>query len=280
MPARVAAGRLKQNLEFGEGSSERNESCPARAGGPQGLGMTDISLPAAAAAGLISFVSPCVLPLAPPYLCYLAGTTLEELVDEGEALARRKTVLAAILFVLGFSTVFVSLGATASAFGALVRVWSHALSIIAGVGIVVMGLHFLGIFRIGLLFREKRLAVARPPGLWSAFLMGLAFAFGWTPCIGPILAAILAVAGSQDTAGRGAVLLLAYSFGLGAPFVIAAFAMGPFLAWARSFRGQFARLEKAVGALLVLTGVAFLGGGIQSASFWLLETFPGLGQIG
>jgi cytochrome c-type biogenesis protein len=242
--------------------------------------MTDISLPAAAAAGLISFVSPCVLPLAPPYLCYLAGTTLEELVEEGEELARRKTILAAILFVLGFSTVFVSLGATASVFGALLRQWSHALSIIAGVGIVAMGLHFLGIFRIGLLFREKRLEVARPPGLWSAYLMGLAFAFGWTPCIGPILAAILAVAGSQETAGRGAVLLLAYSFGLGAPFVIAAFVMGPFLAWAKRFRGQFARLEKAVGALLVLTGIGFLSGGIQSASFWLLETFPGLGQIG
>jgi cytochrome c-type biogenesis protein len=242
--------------------------------------MTDISLPAAAAAGLISFVSPCVLPLAPPYLCYLAGTTLEELVEEGEALARRKTILAAILFVLGFSTVFVSLGATASVFGALLRQWSHALSIIAGVGIVAMGLHFLGIFRIGLLFREKRLEVARPPGLWSAYLMGLAFAFGWTPCIGPILAAILAVAGSQETAGRGAVLLLAYSLGLGAPFVIAAFVMGPFLVWAKRFRGQFARLEKAVGALLVLTGIGFLSGGIQSASFWLLETFPGLGQIG
>jgi cytochrome c-type biogenesis protein len=242
--------------------------------------MTDISLPVAAAAGLISFVSPCVLPLAPPYLCYLAGTTLEELVDEGEALARRKTILAAILFVLGFSTVFVSLGATASAFGALVRIWSHALSIIAGVGIVVMGLHFLGILRLSLMFREKRLTVARRPGLWSAYLMGLAFAFGWTPCIGPILAAILAVAGSQETAGRGAVLLLAYSFGLGAPFVVAAFAMGPFLAWAKSFRSQFARLEKAVGALLVLTGIGFLSGGVQSASFWLLETFPGLGQIG
>ncbi len=242
--------------------------------------MTDISLPAAAAAGLISFLSPCVLPLAPPYLCYLAGTTLEELVDEGEAQARRKTILAAVLFVLGFSTVFVSLGATASVFGALVRQWSHVLSIAAGLGIIVMGLHFLGALRIGAMFREKRLEIARPPGLWSAYLMGLAFAFGWTPCIGPILAAILAVAGSEETAGRGALLLLAYSIGLGAPFIIAAFLMEPFLAWAKSFRGQFARLEKLVGALLVLTGIGFLSGGVQSASFWLLETFPGLGQIG
>jgi cytochrome c-type biogenesis protein len=242
--------------------------------------MTDISLPAAAAAGLISFLSPCVLPLAPPYLCYLAGTTLEELVEEGETQARRKTIIAAALFVLGFSTVFVSLGATASVFGALVRQWSHVLSIAAGLAIIVMGLHFLGALRIGAMFREKRLEIARPPGLWSAYLMGLAFAFGWTPCIGPILAAILAVAGSEETAGRGAILLLAYSFGLGAPFVLAAFVMEPFLAWAKSFRGQFARLEKVVGVLLMLTGVGFLSGGIQSASLWLIDNFPALAGLG
>jgi cytochrome c-type biogenesis protein len=242
--------------------------------------MTDISLPAAAAAGLISFLSPCVLPLAPPYLCYLAGTTLEELVEEGETQARRKTIIAAALFVLGFSTVFVSLGATASVFGALVRQWSHVLSIAAGLAIIVMGLHFLGALRIGAMFREKRLEIARPPGLWSAYLMGLAFAFGWTPCIGPILAAILAVAGSEETAGRGAILLLAYSFGLGAPFIVAAFVMEPFLAWAKGFRGQFARLEKAVGVLLMLTGVGFLSGGIQSASLWLIDNFPALARLG
>jgi len=242
--------------------------------------MTDISLPAAAAAGLISFLSPCVLPLAPPYLCYLAGATLEELVEEGEAAARRDTILAAVLFVLGFSTVFVALGATASEFGALVRQWSHYLSIAAGVAIIAMGFHFLGILRIGAMFREKRLKLARPPGLWSAYLMGLAFAFGWTPCIGPILAAILTIAGTQETVGRGATLLLAYSIGLGLPFIVAAFAMGPFLAWAKGFRSQFARLEKAVGGLLVLTGIGFLSGGIQSATFWLIDTFPALGRLG
>jgi cytochrome c-type biogenesis protein len=242
--------------------------------------MTDISFPAAAAAGLLSFLSPCVLPLAPPYLCYLAGATVEQLVEEGEAAARRDTVLAAALFVMGFSTVFVALGATASAFGALVRQWSHVLSIGAGVAIVAMGLHFLGVLRIGAMFREKRLEIARPPGLWSAYLMGLAFAFGWTPCIGPILAAILTVAGAQETVGRGALLLAAYSIGLGAPFIAAALAMGPFLAWARGFRSQFARLEKAVGGLLVLTGIAFLSGGVQSASLWLIDTFPALGRLG
>ena len=242
--------------------------------------MTDVSLPAAAAAGLISFLSPCVLPLAPPYLCYLAGTSLEQLVEEGEARARRQTVLAALLFVAGFSTVFVALGATASIFGALVRQWSHVLAIAAGLGIVAMGLHFLGVLRIGAMFREKRLEIERAPGAWSAYLMGLAFAFGWTPCIGPILAAILTVAGTEDTAGRGAILLLAYSVGLGAPFIVAALAMGPFLGWAKRFRGQFARLEKAVGVLMVLTGIGFLSGGVQAASLWLLDAFPGLGQLG
>jgi cytochrome c-type biogenesis protein len=242
--------------------------------------MTDVTFPAAAAAGLISFLSPCVLPLAPPYLCYLAGASLEELVEEGEARARRNTIIAALLFVLGFATVFIALGATASVFGALLRQWSHVLSIAAGVGIMLMGLHFLGVFRLAVLFREKRFEVARPPGLWSAYLMGLAFAFGWTPCIGPILAAILAVAGSEETVGRGAALLAAYSVGLGAPFVIAAFAMGPFLGLARRFRSQFGRVEKLVGALLVLTGVAFLSGGVQAASTWLIDAFPSLGQLG
>jgi cytochrome c-type biogenesis protein len=242
--------------------------------------MTDISLPAAAGAGLLSFLSPCVLPLAPPYLCYLAGTTVEALVDEGEARTRRDILVASLLFVAGFSTVFVALGATASVFGSLLRQWSHVLSLLAGFGIMAMGAHFLGLFRLGAMLRESRVEIAKPPGLWSAYLMGLAFAFGWTPCIGPILAAILAVAGSEETVARGALLLGAYAFGLGVPFVLAALAMEQFLGFAKGFRSQFARLEKAVGALLVLTGVASLTGGLQSASAWLIETFPSIGTLG
>jgi cytochrome c-type biogenesis protein len=242
--------------------------------------MTDISLPAAAGAGLLSFLSPCVLPLAPPYLCYLAGTSIEALADESETRARRDIFAASLLFVAGFATVFVALGATASVFGALLRQWSYVLSILAGVGIMVMGAHFLGVFRLSWLYREKRVEVSKPPGLWSAYLMGLAFAFGWTPCIGPILAAILAVAGSEDTVARGALLLAAYAFGLGVPFVIAALAMERFLAFARGFRSQFARLEKAVGVALVLTGMAFLTGGVQMASAWLIELFPKAGMLG
>ncbi|HEY1944111.1 MAG TPA: cytochrome c biogenesis protein CcdA [Roseiarcus sp.] len=242
--------------------------------------MTDISLAAAAGAGLISFLSPCVLPLAPPYLCYLAGTSVEALAEEGEKRARSDIVVASLLFVAGFATVFVALGATASAFGALLRQWSHVLSIVAGLGIIVMGAHFLGLFRLTAMLREARVEIEKPPGLWSAYLMGLAFAFGWTPCIGPILAAILAVAGAQDTVARGALLLAAYAFGLGVPFVLAAIAMERFLGFARGFRRHFARLEKVVGVLLVVTGVGFLTGGFQVASTWLIETFPTLGQLG
>ena len=242
--------------------------------------MTDISLAAAAGAGLLSFLSPCVLPLAPPYLCYLAGTSIEALADESEPRARRDILLASLLFVAGFSTVFVALGATASEFGGLVRAWSQPLSILAGVGIIVMGAHFLGLFRLSFMYREARVEVAKPPGLWSGYLMGIAFAFGWTPCIGPILAAILAVAGSEDTVARGALLLGAYAAGLGVPFVLAALAMERFLAFAKGFRTQFARLEKAVGVALMLTGVAFLTGGIQTVSGWLVELFPKAASLG
>jgi cytochrome c-type biogenesis protein len=242
--------------------------------------MADVSFPAAFGAGLLSFISPCVLPLAAPYLCYLAGASVEALADESETKARRDILITAVLFVAGFSTVFVGLGATASALGELLRQWSHALSIAAGIGVILMGLHFLGLFRIGAMLREKRVEIEKPAGLWSAYPMGFAFALGWTPCIGPILATILAVAGSRDTVASGAALLAVYSLGLGLPFILAAAAIGPFIRASRHMRKQFGRIEKAVGVLLVATGVAFLTGGFQSVSIWLIETFPQFGQIG
>src|SRR6185437_1392946 len=160
----------------------------------------DVTILAALIAGLVSFLSPCVLPLVPPYLVYMAGTSLERLADrEPKPRVRRETVIAAVLFVLGFSTVFVALGASASVVGSMIRVYSGPLATIAGIVIIVMGLHFLGLTPIAFLMREKRVAVAKPVGLWGAYVMGLAFAFGWTPCIGPILAAILAVAASEQT---------------------------------------------------------------------------------
>ena len=242
--------------------------------------MHNVGFPAALVAGLISFLSPCVLPLVPPYLCYLAGTTLDELQGSDARRTRRDAVVASLVFVAGFTTVFVALGATASVFGQLVRQFSTVLAIASGIAIIVMGLHFAGVFRLALLYREKRVEVAHRPGLWPAYVMGLAFAFGWTPCIGPILAAILALAGSETTVTRGAALLATYSVGLGVPFVAAALAVGSFLRFMRRFRAHFGVVEKAAGALLVLTGIAFLTGGMQSLSFWLIQTFPALATLG
>ena len=240
----------------------------------------DVTFPAAAAAGLLSFLSPCVLPLVPPNLTFIAGVSMEDLESESRSAARRDILLAAVFFVLGFSTVFVALGATASAFGQILRANLNLFSWAAGAAIILMGLHFLGIFKIGLLYREKRAQVREPFGLWGAFVMGLAFAFGWTPCIGPILAAILAVAGAQDTVARGAELLAVYSLGLGLPFIGAALAIEPFVDFLAKFKRHFGKVEKIVGVLLVATGVAFLTGGVQDMSFWLLQTFPGLAKFG
>jgi len=195
---------------------------------------------------------------------------------------RRDTVVAAILFVLGFTTVFVALGASASVIGALMRFYSNALAIIAGIAIIVMGLHFLGITPIALLHRQARFQLAKPVGLWGAYVMGLAFALGWTPCIGPILAAILAVAASKATVAKGAGLLAVYSLGLGVPFIIAALAVELFAAFLTRFRRYLTYVEKVMGALLVLTGIAFLPfvGLFTQLNSWLIETFPALQNIG
>jgi cytochrome c-type biogenesis protein len=243
--------------------------------------MNDVTIYWALLAGLISFLSPCVLPLVPPYLVYLAGTSLERFADaEPEPRVKRETVLAAFLFVCGFSTVFVALGASASVIGAVLRSYANELSIVAGIVIIVMGLHFMGLTRIGFLMREHRAPMPRPAGLWGAYVMGLAFAFGWTPCIGPVLAAILAVAGAKETVAKGAGLLALYSAGLGIPFLIAAFAIEPFAAFLARFKRHLGTVEKVMGVLLVITGVAFLTGWVTQASFLLLEWFPALGQIG
>ena len=244
--------------------------------------MNDVSIPAALIAGLVSFLSPCVLPLVPPYLIYLTGATIEHVANDETTQASKRAVMAsALTFVLGFSTVFVALGASASLVGGLIRAWSAELSIVAGVIIIVMGLHFLGLFRIPLLYRQAKIDMAPPKaGPLGAYLMGLAFAFGWTPCIGPVLAAILAVAASEMTVHKGAGLLAVYSLGLGIPFVLAAFAIKPFLRFAASMRHRLRVVEMVMGGLLVLTGLAFLTGKMSMLAFWLLETFPVLGSIG
>lgn len=241
----------------------------------------DVSIPAALAAGIISFLSPCVLPLVPPYLIYLTGATIEHVANDEEPQASKRAVmLSALVFVLGFSTVFVALGASASFVGGFIRAWSAQLSIVAGIAIILMGLHFLGLTRIGFLMREGRLPIPKPVGLWGAYVMGLAFAFGWTPCIGPILAAILSVAASETTVTKGAGLLAVYSAGLGIPFLIAAFMVERFSAVLARMKNHLATVERVMGALMILVGIGFLTGAISDVSIWLLETFPALQNFG
>jgi cytochrome c-type biogenesis protein len=241
----------------------------------------DVSIPAALIAGVISFLSPCVLPLVPPYLIYLTGATIEHVAnDEPATTSRRAVMVSALLFVLGFSTVFVALGASASLVGSLIRTWSAQLSIVAGIAIMIMGLHFLGLTRIALLMREGRLSIPRPVGLWGAYVMGLAFAFGWTPCIGPILAAILSVAAAEATVARGAGLLAIYSAGLGIPFLLAAFMIESFSSLLTRLKRHLTSVERAMGVLMVLTGIGFLTGTMSTISIWLLDTFPALANIG
>jgi cytochrome c-type biogenesis protein len=241
----------------------------------------DVSSGGAFAAGLLSFASPCVLPLVPPYLAYIGGVSIAELRAERGAAARRRVLLAALFFIAGFSTVFVALGATASFIGQAVGAYLGYLGYAAGILIVVMGLHFLGVFRIAVLDRTARVDVARKPaGLAGAYAIGLAFGFGWSPCVGPVLTAILLMAGAADSAGEGALLLLIYSLGIGVPFLIAAgFAYG-FLRWSARFRLRLGLVEKVTGAFLVAAGVLIFTGQMPTIAFWLLETVPGLGTFG
>jgi cytochrome c-type biogenesis protein len=244
--------------------------------------MLDVSFGGAFLAGLLSFISPCVLPIVPPYLAWLAGLSFDELRSETiEKSTRRRIIVAALAFVLGFATVFVALGATASVIGKTIAQYFDILSVIAGVIIIVMGLHFVGAFRIALLYREARIQVGRKPaGMIGAYIMGLAFAFGWTPCVGPVLAAILFVAGSEGTALRGASLLGAYSFGIGIPFILAAVFASRFLAWAARFKRHMHKVEMTMGVFLILTGILFITGQMSAISYLLLETFPIFATIG
>ena len=242
----------------------------------------EVSYLAAVGAGLLSFLSPCVLPLVIPYLAFLGGVTLREADPEASSAATLRRVLpASFAFVLGFSTVFIAMGATASALSGLITRYIHVLAPVAGVVIIVLGLHFLGVFQILALFREVRFQVeSRPAGLLGAYVVGLAFAFGWTPCVGPVLAAILMVAGSEDSISYGAGLLGLYALGLGMPFLAAAVAVQPFMAFMKRFRRHLGRVEKAMGGLLVVTGLLFITGSMSDIAYWLLETFPALGRIG
>jgi cytochrome c-type biogenesis protein len=232
-------------------------------------------------AGLLSFLSPCVLPLVPPYLCFLAGVSMDDL-HRGSNLGRSTLVLGrALAFVLGFGIVFVGLGAGASGLGRLLSEHLTLLTRIAGVVIVVFGLHMLGAFRSLALLRDARFQVTRrPAGSLGAFVVGLAFAFGWSPCVGPVLASILLVAGAEAEPWQGAALLGVYAAGLGVPFLLAALFSRPFLAWLASFRRHLGAIEKTMGGALVITGLLIFTGTMPVLAGWLLDLAPALGRIG
>ncbi len=237
----------------------------------------------AAAAGLLSFLSPCVLPVVPPYLAYMGGVSVTDMDGaEGEGRrARGRVLLSASFFVLGLSTVFLMLGFAFSAAGRLFLSFQDWFLYGAGALIIVFGLHFLGVIQIGFLNREARVdAGDRGGSAMGAFLLGLAFAFGWTPCLGPILGAILGLAASEGDVARGTVLLAAYAGGLGIPFLlVAAFfprLKGP-MAWMRRHMGA---VQKVSGALLLIVGLMMVTGQFTAISFWLLETFPALSSLG
>ncbi|MEP2530482.1 cytochrome c biogenesis protein CcdA [Shimia sp.] len=230
-------------------------------------------------AGVVSFLSPCVLPIVPPYLAYMSGVSMAELTDE--AAARRKAIWAALFFVMGLSTVFLFLGFTASAFGAFFLQNQTLFGQIAGVIVIIFGLHFLNVFRIPFLDREARIDAGESGGsAFGAYVLGLAFAFGWTPCIGPQLGAILSMAAGEASVARGTILLGVYAAGLGIPFLLAAIFLTRAVGVMNKLKRHMGLIEKIMGVLLVLVGLMLVTGAFSTFSWWLLETFPALATLG
>ncbi|MCB1410066.1 MAG: cytochrome c biogenesis protein CcdA [Rhodobacteraceae bacterium] len=237
------------------------------------------SLMVALLAGLLSFLSPCVLPIVPPYLAYMSGISMREMTE-----ARRgpsAATIPALFFVMGLSTVFLFLGFTASSLGRLFTAYRNEFQTVAGVIVIVMGLHFLGLFRLNFLMREARIDAGNRGGsAFGAYVLGLAFAFGWTPCIGPILGTIMTLAASEGSVARGTALLAAYALGLGLPFLLAAVFISRAMGVMNRIKPWLGTIEKAMGVLLVLVGLALITGWLSAFSFWLIEAFPALGRIG
>ncbi|WP_323763887.1 cytochrome c biogenesis protein CcdA [Marinovum sp.] len=246
--------------------------------------MFDVTFAGALLAGLLSFLSPCILPIVPFYLSYLAGVGMNQVTASAEisGAVRLRAVLAASCFALGVITVFVALGASATIFGQMLRDYFDILRWMAAAVIIVMGLHFLGVIRIGLLYRQFRADTGETSNLslLGAYVIGLAFAFGWTPCVGPVLAAILFTAAGQETASTGAGLLFVYGLGMTLPFIVAAMFIGPFMRWMARFRRHLPKIEKAMGVLLIIFGVLIATDTVNYIAQWMLETFPVFMQIG
>jgi cytochrome c-type biogenesis protein len=236
------------------------------------------SLFVALLAGVLSFLSPCVLPIVPPYLAYMGGISVGEM---REGPQRHRIILPALFFVLGLSTVFLFLGFTASAFGAFFLQNQEVFAKISGVIVIILGLHFLGVFRIPILDREARLdAGDRGGSAMGAYLLGLAFAFGWTPCIGPQLGAILSLAASEADLARGTTLLGVYALGLGLPFLLAALFIERAMTVMTRLKRHMKTIERAMGLLLVFVGIALITGAMSAFSWYLLEKLPFLATLG
>ena len=231
-------------------------------------------------AGLLSFLSPCVLPIVPGYLCFIAGTSLDKALDNQETL-RSNTLKYSISFVFGFSSIFVLMGASATYLSSLLYEYFDYLRIIGGIIIIVFGIHFTQIIQFSFLNSDTRIQIKNyKPGLVGSFIVGLSFAFGWTPCIGPILGSVLSVAASSETISEGTFLLILYSAGLGIPFILAAYGIGTFLKFLSRIRKHIRTIEIFTGLLLILFGILILTNRIQELAFFFIKYFPFLTQIG
>ena len=244
--------------------------------------MLEISYFGALAAGLLSFFTPCILPMVPFYLCYMGGLSMAELRGDGEIApgAQRRLLLSSVIFALGVTTVFMLLGMGATALGQLFGQYLQPLSYVAAAILVVFGLHFLGVIRVPLLYREARLeSSAEASTVLGAYLMGLAFGFGWTPCVGPALASILMIASGMGDIWRGALLLFVYGVGMTAPFILAAVFAKPFLAWVQRHRAAFAWVEKGMGVMLILFAVLIVTGGVNLIADFMIRWVPGFSNL-
>jgi len=242
--------------------------------------MEEISYSYVLLAGLLSFLSPCVLPIVPGYLCFIAGTSLDKVLDDS-SVVRVNIFKYALSFVIGFSTVFILLGASATILSSLLYEYINILRIVGGIIIIIFGIHFTQIIQIPFLNSDTRFQLQNyRPGLVGSYIIGLSFAFGWTPCIGPILGSVLSIAASSETVSTGIILLMIYSAGLGIPFLFAAYGIGGFLKFLSKIRKYIRAIEIFTGVLLILFGFLILTNRVQEIAFFFIKYFPILSQFG
>ncbi len=234
-----------------------------------------LELSIAFGAGLISFLSPCVLPLIPGYISYISGSSLNELIEK-----KTVNVFPIILFAIGFSIVFISFGATASFLGSIILENSYELRIASGIIIIIFSLQILGIINLNFLNYEKRIYTEKKSGIFSSLLVGMAFGFGWTPCIGPILGSILALASTEQSLNKGILLLVFYSLGLAIPFILSGYLIQKFLVFSKNIKSKMNIIMKIGGALLLMTGILMITNQLQALGFYLLKYIPILQKLG